>query len=362
MDTLANKDGLRSKAIGTPGINVLRRSGGYRVNQTRPPVGLILAKLPLELALDQIANVLPICGEAQRIAARRAVEAAQGQITSAGPGDSETLFREQLQSSLWRLAMDWPSLIGESQDLGALRLARRTNDPGSLQEQLQDQLDGLEKVESPGAARAWIERGKCTAARVTSRALDLEAQSPDWAEPVTLLPGSVIESGMHPEFWPEGDSPLVPPAGEVGALAMRRHPLVGDRDLPRGLLARRLLAQALDAAFLATAEPESAVPSDGSTCGAHAGSIRGTAGEGIGWAMTARGPLMHRVKLEGVDGETLGRWDVLAPTDWHFGPQGPAVQALGALNGSIEPEVVRFFMAGFDPCAAWSVVDAEGTG
>ena len=362
MEAFSKNGSVDSGAIATPGIRILREADGYRLQQSRPPMGPVLASLTLDQALEQVTMLLPICGAAQRIAARRAVDAARGAAAEASGEVNATLLREQLQSALWRLVVDWPDLVGEPQNLESLRHALRTPDPSALRDALGAQLDGLDRAESPGAVGAWVERGACTAARVVSRALALEAQCPDWPETETLAPGSVIDASRGTGFWPGDDAPLEPPPGEVGTRAMRRHPLVGNRGLPGGLLAGRLLAQALDAAFLVTAEPSAAVTGDDWKAGAKAGPDRRPAGEGIGWAMTARGPLLHRVVLDGVDAVKAKRWDVLAPTDWHFGPHGPVARALGSLDGTMDAERVRFLVAGFDPCAAWSVVEAEGIG
>jgi hypothetical protein len=76
--------------------------------------------------------------------------------------------------------------------------------------------------------------------------------------------------------------------------------------------------------------------------------------------MTARGPLVHRVVLDAPTADRASRWDVLAPTDWHFGPAGPVARAVATTTA--EPERVRWWAAAFDPCAAWRVdgVGADG--
>ncbi len=119
-------------------------------------------------------------------------------------------------------------------NLEALRQALRNRDPSALRDRLSEQLDGLEHAETPGAVTAWMERGACTAARIVARALDLESNDLDWAESEALAPGTLLEKIRTPGFWPENDAPLKPPAGEVGARAMKRHPLIGDTGLPGG--------------------------------------------------------------------------------------------------------------------------------
>ncbi len=54
-----------------PGIALVLTADGYRIEQHRPPVGTVLCRLPVDEALDQVTRLLPICGDAQHIAAAR---------------------------------------------------------------------------------------------------------------------------------------------------------------------------------------------------------------------------------------------------------------------------------------------------
>ena len=263
---------------------------------------------------------------------------------------------------MWRFVVEWPALIGRRQNLETLRRALRSDDTEVWRDQLREQLDGLERAVSAAAVLEWIERRNCIAARVMSRAMDLDQKFPDFPGSEVLTPGCVIERSQDSRFWPVEEAPLEPPPCEVGARAMRRHPFADSPDLPDGPVTGRLLAQVLDAAFLVDSGPEAAVMSVDVNSMPAAQSSMGSSPEGFGWAMTVRGPLLHRVVLDDAQADTAERWDVLAPTDWHFGPHGPVARGLEPLEGSVEPELVRFFVAGFDPCAAWSVVEANGKG
>ncbi len=76
---------------------------------------------------------------------------------------------------------------------------------------------------------------------------------------------------------------------------------------------------------------------------------------GIGSAMTARGPVFHRICLGEAD--TVVDWRVLAPTDWHFAPGGPAARELGELG---TPTAMRLLIASYDPCAPWTLHTDQG--
>ena len=71
---------------------------------------------------------------------------------------------------------------------------------------------------------------------------------------------------------------------------------------------------------------------------------------GTGCAVTARGPVFHRVDLAG-DG-SVARWRALAPTDWHFAPRGPLAALLGP---GYSDRDIDLLVAGFDPCVPWEL-------
>lgn len=338
-----------------PSISLIREANGYRVEQHRPPAGDVLGRLKIDAALGKINALLPICGEAQRIAASRAIAAARGETESREMTErhEQQLLHEQVQSSIWRLTVDWPSLLGEERDLATLRFAMRTTDTPTLQALLADKLDGLANVNDSAELPVWIERRGCTASRLIARAADLDRaleKEPLLTAPIPVrTPGDVLAACLGYGFWPEADAALAPPPGEVGAIAMARHPLTASLAGPFGRLTRRLLAQALDAAFLVGADAVSAGLGQGVNSRRLAGQSGDSTAEraqddgavtGIGWAMTARGPLVHRVVLGQADADRALRWDVLAPTDWHFAVGGP-VHAMLAESGA-PPDAVRW--------------------
>lgn len=364
-----------------PGIVLRREGAGYGVEQHRPAAGTLLARLDLERALERVTTLLPICGEAQRIAATRAIEAARGatEPPALTARRDDELLTEQIQTSIWRMCVDWPGLLGEERNLAGLRLALRSRDLETLRALLRDHLDGLHEADSAEDLARWLDRGQCVAARAVAAGAETDRQAGNGAfaraEPGVPSPGSGLSgsaqpsglserSGRTPEavlmlantegFWPGNGDAFAPPPGEVGAAVMARHPLTPGTDGPYGPVARRLLAQALDAAFLTAADPGSAgLHTPGGAPVAHRRKLARVAGEGIGWAMTARGPLVHRVVLAEAAARRALRWEVLAPTDWHFAADGPI--ARGLAEADVAPSAVRWFVAGFDPCAAWSV-------
>ncbi len=204
---------------------------------------------------------------------------------------------------------------------------------------------GLESVRSLDQLLDWMRESDCTAARVAREAMDsgrpLVAVRCLGGEPLARVAETVLESESYDPQAPSAD------AVDVGPLAMQRDPLVGalQEELGSTLLARRL-AQVLELRVIARALAggEAAAPCMASgwptdTC------------VGMGRAVTARGPVFHRVRLE-TDRDTVADWRVLAPTDWHFSPAGPVAKALPAMTN---PRAIRKLVGAFDPCAPWSL-------
>jgi coenzyme F420-reducing hydrogenase alpha subunit len=82
-----------------------------------------------------------------------------------------------------------------------------------------------------------------------------------------------------------------------------------------------------------------------------------SAGPGIGLAVveTARGRLVHRVELEGT---RVCRYQVLAPTEWNFHPNGPLIQGLrGIATTSPQALTEQAAMAvmALDPCVGYTI-------
>lgn len=75
---------------------------------------------------------------------------------------------------------------------------------------------------------------------------------------------------------------------------------------------------------------------------------------GIGQVATARGQLLHRVDLaEGV----VSRYQILAPTEWNFHPQGVVAKALATLKDSSEQteQQARLLINAVDPCVGYEL-------
>jgi Ni,Fe-hydrogenase I large subunit len=69
----------------------------------------------------------------------------------------------------------------------------------------------------------------------------------------------------------------------------------------------------------------------------------------VGWAETARGLVVHRVRL---NGDRVAGYRIVAPTEWNFHPEGAFAQGARRIEGearAIEAKVQRL-VASLDPC------------
>jgi coenzyme F420-reducing hydrogenase alpha subunit len=85
------------------------------------------------------------------------------------------------------------------------------------------------------------------------------------------------------------------------------------------------------------------------------GQLQVAPGRGLGWVETARGLLVHLVQL---DGERVGAWRILAPTEWNFHPQGAlAAGLIGAHVTSAADALTRaqWLVQALDPCVQYSL-------
>ncbi len=337
-------------ATATPQIEITQRADGVAIAQQRPTVTGILGGLGLEEALLRIPLLLPICGHAQGIAAQRAASAARNEPDPYAVEHTRQLWREQAVAAAWRLAIDWPACVEAERDIALFKAVQQADGPEALATHLLQLLPGLISIENLTDLARWLANSDCTAERVVRRARELESRMATAPVP-SLLAGEALQAIAQTALGEPGFDPLAPKAAgiDIGPLAMRRHPLVeqltasGDY----GALSRRLVAQLLDTLVIAghLLDEQSTYPVSAWPLGK---------GIGMGRAITARGPVFHRVEL---DEDKVSAWRVLAPTDWHFAPCGPLEHEARTL--APDEEQLRLLVLGFDPCAPWSIASEE---
>lgn len=84
----------------------------------------------------------------------------------------------------------------------------------------------------------------------------------------------------------------------------------------------------------------------------------GEIGSGIGRAQAARGELIHHVKIDEKEGkEIIKKYQILAPTEWNFHPEGVVAASLKTLNMKSPTifEEATLIIGAIDPCVAYNL-------
>lgn len=345
-----------------------REGGGVRVGNRRllrlePAV----KGLTPSLAPDVLRRLLPVCGWAQGIACRRALDAA-----TAAPSDPATetararlLLAETALTRLWCMAIDWPALVGHGVLPGPVRHARTalgrlasalwpdgsplttmagpvTTAADDICRQIADLLDaacaGL--PDHPAELAAWAATGQDMSATLLRQAralvpwpgLHADAPMPGLA---TVAPRLVAEPGfgLSPDA---GGRPAEP--GPLHALPEPERQACAEL----GPVAGRLAAAMFDGRHIArNLRQTGGLPPIGAPAPL-------PDGWGAGTAATARGPLAQALRVEG---GRIAAFRSVAPTEWTLHPDGALMRCLAALPSGATEADMRMVFAAFDPCA-----------
>lgn len=137
-------------------------------------------------------------------------------------------------------------------------------------------------------------------------------------------------------------------AQETGPLARRQaEPVIQEAVAVHGCgLAARFLAQSVET--VRCLEEMRNLAADLSNCdGSQAAAGDG---EGAGLVEAARGWLAHRVQISG---GLIRRYQILAPTEWNFHPNGPLAQGLLDAWDPDPERLARLMVVALDPCVPW---------
>jgi hypothetical protein len=333
---------------------------------------------------DDVQRLVPllfsICQRAQAAAAATAIAAARGEPVDerAANEQARDVTLESVQEIVWRLLIDWPKAMGETAIVGPVASVRHAAsgvvDDGATLDTLLAVVDavvaehvyGMPADEWLGATDlaaldVWIAAGKTLPARLLRR---LGEESPGLgASTVALMPEATLENlnrALLVDLEMDANYARAPrwagrPA-ETGALARQAAVLLIGALLARDgrTTATRFVARLVELATLLTQLRQRA---SGRLPPVRSHALGG--GVGIGVAETARGLLLHRVRVE--DGR-VADYCIVAPTEWNFHPDGPLPQGLldrsAADPRRLEREA-RTIVQSLDPCVACRVEPAD---
>ncbi|WP_426416030.1 nickel-dependent hydrogenase large subunit [Aestuariirhabdus sp. LZHN29] len=342
------------------------------IRSSRPQIsGRLLEGNGVAQALSKVPVIYSICRQAQSLAATLAAEAAGSDTTLAGLPLGARL--EALQEHLWRFFIDLPGQLGEKpllkefapirqqivQQVKLLDSGAPYDDEddllGRLSPEIESMVWGGSSVEWSGQGeadlQAWLESGASSVGKLLWRASQLLERSYTGYR-VTCDQGllgtdslvDVVQAlGRDDQFsaqpWLQQGHP------EAGAMARHQeHPLV------TALVAREQRAMARFVARLLEIDrllnPAQAIGM---------GRISLGDGSGAGWVETARGILVHRLDIHH---GRVQRYQVVAPTEWNFHPEGPLVREVLALAGDnvdLLRQRVQLICLSLDPCVSFEI-------
>jgi len=343
-----------------------------RIQSSRPLLAarIFQGKHPHEVLL-QLPLVFSVCGIAQATAAVQAFRQAL-EIAASAPDDAARALLVQMETArehLWRILIDWPEFLDEPADASRvaslhamLPVFRKAlfdaGDAFSLQAELQvdadtlqaqiDHLDGLLaglvfgeppaqwlRISEPGALHDWSRRSGSVAARLLQTVSGRGWQGLGAAD-CGFLPDLEADRLNRQLAAPEADRFIAKPlwddrACETTPLARQRDSgLIRSlsREYGNGLLTR-LVARLVELAQI-PAVMRALVAQTGAARSRYVNPAL-PAGVGIGQVEAARGRLVHRIELD--DG-VVHRYQILAPTEWNFHPDGVVARGLAQLPGS----------------------------
>ncbi len=351
-------------------------------------------------SVDQLLETLPllysVCGTAQACASVQACEQALGQRPSKKLHLARELlvWMETAKEHLWQILLDWPTLLGRTPDSDGvaqmLALQRRFkvalfagSDPFKLHDTAIatvftevdaciQELDALltlrifncSLVDWLGLTELheleqWIERSPTSTGSMMAR-----ISRPDWAgvgavaeEPLPELaddyfqqqlmgngakafiatPNLEGESRESTYFTRGLQSPLVSAVRSQwgnGLFARSAARLVELAKIPTHLQAGVRQLQGMDNNLTANS---------------------GAVGTGLAQVEAARGRLVHRVKVQE---HRVESYQIVAPTEWNFHPEGVLAKGLKGLKAKTDEELEQqaiFLVNAVDPCVGFDL-------
>jgi len=383
-------------------IKIRLRWNGMRITgvdsrSTRPfAAPRVLTGRTADEAIALVSLLFSVCGRAQALCAVAVVEAARGRAA-----DAETILNRELliacecvQEHLCRLFLDWPPLVGEPPDVAGLAPLRRRihtvisaatarrgwwNDPldrtgaaawAGLAREIADFLETSvfgKSSDAWGTMRGAAEFQRWLDARPTptARRLAMLRDAPRVRGDTVRLPwltAADLANRVAPDIERDPAFARAPTWGgepaETGALAR-----VADRPLLRELdsvfgngVAIRLIARIQELVELCDRIADLA-RGDCSQPWLRAASL----GDKMACSAveTSRGTLVHRVVLQGNDElASVGRYVIVAPTEWNFHPAGALATGLVGMHALSEEAALRavqLLVHALDPCVAQEV-------
>jgi hypothetical protein len=352
------------------------------IRSTRPiAVGHLFAgKTPASVAAT-LPLLFSICASAQGAAAASALAAVRGDEPEKLRAHELDVMLETVQEHFRSLLVDWPEALGREAFAAPVAAVRRRiaavgRDPNGLIRS--ERVPAMRKLAESLIAAA--EHDIYAMPLASWLALD-EASLQTWIERGATLPAKLLgEILTEVPRLGCSDVALMPHAAEDQLINMVAPAMLRQRGFSRaptwngapaetGALAR-MRSQKLIAALVERCGHSVAVRmtarlvelasllqelSGAATARKRICSVRLAPGEALSAVETARGLLLHRVRLD--DGH-VADYQIVAPTEWNFHPTGALARGIEGLDAESEATLrVRAHLAvqALDPCVAYRI-------
>lgn len=337
---------------------------GTEIFSTRPMVAQILKNKTPAQVLQIVPLLYSVCGHAQVAAAGAVLQAArQNDAVVSALDDERAIVCEAIQEHLWRILVDWPKVLNLPQQerlfAGWYALLRRiaageTNMDVFLREFERDAL-GMPVAEWRGLdshdkLQAWLSQAHGPVAQVLLEVNALQQDGaistgkrslPAW----TAVEASRACAGKWNATFSAKPDWLGEPT-ETGAWTYYTdNKLLHDvRQQGGSAILIRLLARVLDVVEMASG-----------SASARLDAASPAPGEGIAVVRTARGLLMHHVRLVA---EQVMEYEIVAPTEWNFHLEGVFAQDMCELvvhDAAHLKRMAHIEALSLDPCVAYEI-------
>ena len=317
-----------------------------------------LTQVEPDVALQRIGLAFSLCRVAQRSAAQLALQAAGATLELPDHAHlSATVHAEWLREHACNLQLSWPRLLGQPEEPALVRaLLQGADDSSAWQGAWTGPLthdvlgisparfltldrDGLAAwcaaCATPTAARFARWRGATPSVGLAPTLPPLEQWQDETAATLAQHMCNEADFCARPHWRGQ--------ASETGAhVRQRNHALLQSwRALSGDDAAARMLARLIELARTAT----------GDACAPALRAWRVAPGEGLAAVETARGPLLHWVR---VAAGKVSDYRIVAPTEWNFRVHGVLERALAQCAGDTTAQARAWILA-LDPCAECSV-------
>ncbi|BCK88360.1 hypothetical protein MIZ01_2163 [Sideroxyarcus emersonii] len=331
------------------------------IRSSRPMAAQLLpGKTPAQV-LHIVPLLFSVCGKAQGAASHAALQAARQQPWPEAAQAEQAILCEAMQEHLWRMLLDWPKLLGmapQEQRFAAWYALLRQVAAGEIgmevfrREFERDGL-GMPMAEWRGMVgypelRTWWRKADSPVAQLLSALDECDGHGTDETRLLPLWTAAEAQQACAGRW--DADFSARPDwqgaAAEAGAWSYHAaDPML--QEVWRGSGSRvlaRLLARVIDVVEMA-----------GGQAAPRLDAASPAPGEGVAVVRTARGLLMHHVRLAA---EKVAGYAIVAPTEWNFHPDGAFAQDMRGLaardRGRLQ-QAVQIAALSLDPCVAYEI-------